>query len=47
MSRHRQQLVRARVVLADLIAVREMDGLPQVTHVWRAGTLVYRVAYPV
>ena len=31
---------------ADLIAVREMDGLPQVTHVWRAGTLVYRVAYP-
>jgi alpha-D-ribose 1-methylphosphonate 5-triphosphate diphosphatase len=32
---------------ADLIAVRELDGLPQVTHVWRAGTLVYRVAYPV
>ena len=31
---------------ADLIAVREVDGLPQVTHVWRAGTLVYRAGYP-
>jgi alpha-D-ribose 1-methylphosphonate 5-triphosphate diphosphatase len=31
---------------ADLIAVREVDRLPQVTHVWRAGTLVYRAGYP-
>jgi len=31
---------------ADLIAVREVHGMPQVTHVWRAGTLVHQARYP-
>ena len=31
---------------ADLIAVREVHGMPQVTHVWSAGTLVHQARYP-
>lgn len=31
---------------ADLVAVRVVDGVPQATHVWREGRLVYAVDYP-
>ncbi|MBI1397145.1 MAG: alpha-D-ribose 1-methylphosphonate 5-triphosphate diphosphatase [Betaproteobacteria bacterium] len=30
---------------ADLVAVREVDGYPQVTAVWTAGRLTYRASY--
>jgi len=31
---------------ADLVAVREVGGVPQATHVWSAGRLVVRMDYP-
>lgn len=31
---------------ADLVAVREVGGFPQVTHAWSAGRLAYRAEYP-
>jgi alpha-D-ribose 1-methylphosphonate 5-triphosphate diphosphatase len=31
---------------ADLVAVRVVGGVPQATHVWREGRLVYAVDYP-
>ncbi len=31
---------------ADLVAVREVAGFPQVTHAWSAGRLAYAATYP-